>query len=471
MSDIYEAASIENAYFYATFITSEYTITASAVCVFYMNEIIDSFNGDYSVRKGSLKTLQVPNPRPSSCPANLTNEHLLFSRKNVAMKNDVNSEAIIIESGAENSFLKIDVDFHVKNAINELFDVLFIGTDNGHLLKFVIPLDGHTKKLTLGTSSDKINNFYKEKYTLGHDKQRTKFIIDNLKLVKPTTKAIDKNLVLILNSNKILTISKPVINNCYLKTNRTNCDNNLNPYCVWINNLGCCKFYDANDLDLEKLIIEDSNTKPMNNSNNSTNLIMRRVLFDLTTSSYSNNNNNNKNYNQNIFLISLFFIISIFVSFAFGMLVTLKLLGQKSVDFLLTNNQQIQIAERFRVIQGSVVRVFLDFKKFNYDVYKSVRNGVLFKQRNRTVIDTNSSNNISNDKQIESCSSITSESSDNQADPRYIYVLNLVENKNEKLNDCEKVSTSNDNYTYLNNCGNSSDRTICTTSNEELYLN
>jgi hypothetical protein len=131
MSEVYKPNENSNGYFYATFTTStESTITASAVCVFYMDDIIDSFNGDYVSKRGSTKILQVPNPRPSSCPVNISYEHLLFSRKNVAMKNEIYSEAIIIESGVDDSFSKIDVDYRVKNAYGEEYDVLFVGTGN-----------------------------------------------------------------------------------------------------------------------------------------------------------------------------------------------------------------------------------------------------------------------------------------------------------------------------------------------------
>ena len=511
MSSVFES-STTNSYFYATFTTSEYTISASAVCVFYMNDIVDSFNGDYSARRGSIKAFHVPNPRPSSCPSNPTNEHLLFSRKNVLMKNEVASEAFIIESGVENSLIKIDVDFHVRNAYDELFNILFISTDKGQLMKFVVPIN----KTTFRHLSEEINNFYKEKYNIVEQPQqqqqqqderkhqKKKYVIDNLKFVKSTTTTTkarineDKYLVLMMNSNKILKLSKPVINNCYLKKNMSSCDNRINPYCVWIFNY--CKFYDAFDNDLNSLII-------MSNSNKNSSLLMNSTsiespsriindIYDFTTVSYNNNNNGyktmmNEGY-QNVYLISFFFIMSIFVSFLFGMLLTLRLIGKNNekqmsfVGFILSHERNVQIAARLRDVQGSVIRVGSGMKRFSYDVYNRIRHARLFKKKIdsdsnfNSPSDNNSNNNNEHEKQIVlSCSSICSDNSE-QTDPRYVYVLNLVDTNlnvvknNEKLvQDCDRISPNNENYSYLSNLdnGNTSDRTAGSTSNEDLYLN
>jgi hypothetical protein len=436
MSSVFNDDSSTNAYFYATFTTSEHTISASAVCVFYMNDIINSFNGDYSTKRGSSKPLQVPNPRPSSCPNNLTNEHLLFSRKNVLMKNDITSEAFIIESGIENSFIKIDVDFHVSNSFDELFDVLFISTDSGQLMKFVIPIDKISFTHLNNRSTEMINNYYKEKFSLV-DQKRKKYVIDNLKFIKSSSTNDDKYLVLRINSNKIISLSKPVINNCYLKKNISNCNNHLNPYCVWIGG-GGCKFYNISDLQ-SLTILYDESLLLLNSSTNDD-------IYNLTNTSYLNNKTND---NQNVYLISFFYIISIFVSFLCGSLLTLKLIeNKKKFSFktiiIFEPNKYTWMVSRLRDVQGSVIRIFTRFKKYCNDYYKRIRNFELFKKRNE--------NNT--DKQIaESFSSITlSDNNSDNTNPRYVYVV--VENNN--------ILTNNDNY---------SNRTVQSTSNEDIYLN
>ena len=113
-------------YFYAAFTTSKTTVTASAICMFTMDQIMGSFHSDYKQKQTLLK---VPTPRPSECPRKLTYQHLVFSRKNILMENEISSEALVIETSRNSRFVSIDVDFGVTNYQNKVTsDVLFVGT-------------------------------------------------------------------------------------------------------------------------------------------------------------------------------------------------------------------------------------------------------------------------------------------------------------------------------------------------------
>lgn len=71
----------------------------------------------------------VPEPRPSHCPSKLTYQHLIFARKNFVMEQDVESEAIVVETARESQFVSIHVDYQVSNRDNtSKVDVLFVGT-------------------------------------------------------------------------------------------------------------------------------------------------------------------------------------------------------------------------------------------------------------------------------------------------------------------------------------------------------
>ena len=134
MSEIYGSANDKNAYFYASFSTSKSSITSSAVCSFTMGDIMGAFDADYEATNG--QAAQVPTPRPSSCPSNITSQHILFTRKNVRMQKQVSAHALIVESDSSRRFVSIDVDFGVKNADGELFDVLFVATGQYYEIKF-----------------------------------------------------------------------------------------------------------------------------------------------------------------------------------------------------------------------------------------------------------------------------------------------------------------------------------------------
>ena len=85
---------------------------------------MNSFNSEYQNSQGK----SVPIPRPSQCPDSLTYQHIVFSRKNVAMQNEIVSEAIFVESLSPNRYNSIAVDYEVKNRQNNANDVIFVGT-------------------------------------------------------------------------------------------------------------------------------------------------------------------------------------------------------------------------------------------------------------------------------------------------------------------------------------------------------
>lgn len=114
-------------YFYAVFTTSKYAVTASAICKFSLNQIMDSFHGDY--RSTDESFLNVPQPRPSECPSNLTYQHLIFSRKHIMMENEIRSEALVVETSKRSRFMSVDVDYAVKNYHDQITsDVILVGT-------------------------------------------------------------------------------------------------------------------------------------------------------------------------------------------------------------------------------------------------------------------------------------------------------------------------------------------------------
>jgi hypothetical protein len=126
-----------------------YSITASAVCLFDMNQLMGAFGGKYKAKTSlspasassslsdpgtstinSREQDNIPKPRPNECPDRLTYQHLVFSRKNVAMESEARSEAIVVETSTKSRFVSIDVDFNVRNrsSVTHHTDVLFVGT-------------------------------------------------------------------------------------------------------------------------------------------------------------------------------------------------------------------------------------------------------------------------------------------------------------------------------------------------------
>ncbi len=132
MSQLYTAkvpgSEKTTSYFYAVFTTSKYAVTASAICKFSLEQIMDSFHGDYKNRQA---TSPIPRPRPSECSNKLTYQHLVFSRKHILMETSVESEAIIVETSKNSRFVSLDVDYQVQSYQKKSkSDVLLVGTGN-----------------------------------------------------------------------------------------------------------------------------------------------------------------------------------------------------------------------------------------------------------------------------------------------------------------------------------------------------
>lgn len=138
---------------YAIFTTSSNIFKGSAVCMYSMADIRRVFLGPYAHRDGpSYQWVpfqgRVPYPRPGTCPSqtfggfdttkDLPDDVVTFARSHPAMFNPVypiNNRPIIIKTDVDYQFTQIVVD--KVEAEDGLYDVMFIGTDIGTVLKVV----------------------------------------------------------------------------------------------------------------------------------------------------------------------------------------------------------------------------------------------------------------------------------------------------------------------------------------------
>ncbi|XP_054632944.1 semaphorin-3ab [Dunckerocampus dactyliophorus] len=138
---------------YGIFTTSSNIFKGSAVCMYSMTDIRRVFLGPYAHRDGPNYQWvpfqgRVPYPRPGTCPSNtfggfdttkdLPDEVVVFARSHPAMFNPVypiNNRPIIVKTDVDYQFTQIVVD--KVEAEDGQYDVLFIGTDIGTILKVV----------------------------------------------------------------------------------------------------------------------------------------------------------------------------------------------------------------------------------------------------------------------------------------------------------------------------------------------
>uniref|UniRef100_A0A669F539 Sema domain, immunoglobulin domain (Ig), short basic domain, secreted, (semaphorin) 3Aa n=1 Tax=Oreochromis niloticus TaxID=8128 RepID=A0A669F539_ORENI len=143
----------KNPVIYAVFTTSSNIFKGSAVCMYNMADIRRVFLGPYAHRDGPNYQWvpfqgRVPYPRPGTCPSktfggfdstkDLPDDVITFARGHPAMYNPVHpigGRPIMVRTDVDYQFTQLVVD--KVEAEDGQYDVMFIGTDKGTVLKVV----------------------------------------------------------------------------------------------------------------------------------------------------------------------------------------------------------------------------------------------------------------------------------------------------------------------------------------------
>ncbi|KAM5293146.1 semaphorin-3B isoform 2-T2 [Ctenodactylus gundi] len=138
---------------YAVFSSSSGIFQGSAVCVYSMNDVRRAFLGPFAHKEGPTHQWvsyqgRVPYPRPGMCPSktfgtfsstkDFPDDVIQFARNHPLMYNSVlpvGGRPLFLQVSAGYTFTRIAVD-HVAAADGH-YDVLFIGTDVGTVLKVI----------------------------------------------------------------------------------------------------------------------------------------------------------------------------------------------------------------------------------------------------------------------------------------------------------------------------------------------
>ncbi|XP_031422825.1 sema domain, immunoglobulin domain (Ig), short basic domain, secreted, (semaphorin) 3H isoform X2 [Clupea harengus] len=155
----------KNPLIYGLFTTTSDVLNGSAVCVYRMQDVVRAFKGNFYHREGPQYkwaefTGRVPFPRPGTCPSSTygsyrsTREYpddvIFFSRTHPLMQEAVlplGGRPLVIRVGASYKFTRLVVDR--VEAVDGQYDVLFIGTDSGLVLKSMPLPREHGQDITL----------------------------------------------------------------------------------------------------------------------------------------------------------------------------------------------------------------------------------------------------------------------------------------------------------------------------------
>ncbi|KAG8201715.1 hypothetical protein JTE90_012778 [Oedothorax gibbosus] len=132
---------------YAVFTTPPNSISGSAVCAFSLEDIFHAFNGpfkgqdDINANWLPVATTKVPEPRPGMCvndSRTLPEVTVNFIEGNSLMDRAVPAfwnHPVVLHSVFQYRFTQITVDPQIETADEKHYDVLYVGTDNGKVLK------------------------------------------------------------------------------------------------------------------------------------------------------------------------------------------------------------------------------------------------------------------------------------------------------------------------------------------------
>ncbi|XP_037717983.1 semaphorin-1A [Drosophila subpulchrella] len=140
---------------YAVFTTSVNAIPGSAVCAFNVDDILASFDGEFKSQKDSqshwlpVEREQVPKPRPGPCVEDsrtLSSIAVNFIKTHPLMEDSVpavHGRPMLTKVNLHHRLTAIAVHPQVKSLSGAYYDVVYSGTDDGKVTKFINILTTH----------------------------------------------------------------------------------------------------------------------------------------------------------------------------------------------------------------------------------------------------------------------------------------------------------------------------------------
>lgn len=134
---------------YGVFTTPTNSISGSAVCAFRMEDIHKAFDGPFKGQENidsnwlPVQSSKVPEPRPGQCSNDsrqLPDMTLNFIKDHTLMDISVPmfwGAPVIVHPSYKYKFTQIAVDPQIETVSGKTFDVLFIGTDDGRVIKTI----------------------------------------------------------------------------------------------------------------------------------------------------------------------------------------------------------------------------------------------------------------------------------------------------------------------------------------------
>ncbi|XP_053967128.1 semaphorin-1A isoform X1 [Anastrepha ludens] len=247
-----------NPLIYAVFTTSVNAIPGSAVCAFNVNDIMDAFEGSFKSQKDSqsqwlpIQDEQVPEPRPGKCVEDsrmLSSIAVNFAKTHPLMETAVPAvygRPLLTKVNLHHRLTTIAIDAQIVALNGEYYDVIYSGTDDGRITKFInIPTPSQT-----GTSASV-------------DKLKTVLISEMQVLplgvpVRELVVSSKSNRLLVVSDGSLVTVP---LHHCAHIVDCLGCLSLQDPNCAWDQQNHECKSLSAKNIKFgTKAFLQSLNT-------------------------------------------------------------------------------------------------------------------------------------------------------------------------------------------------------------------
>ncbi|XP_064619130.1 semaphorin-1A-like isoform X2 [Lineus longissimus] len=211
---------------YGVFNTPENSITGSAICAYRFSDILNIFSGNFKEQM-SATSAWLPadwpftrSPHPAKTCSNDSKQipdlNLNFVKSHVLMNGAVQAfggKPILVQTSFTSRFTQIAVDWQVRAADRNYYDVMFIGTDDGRVLKAINKGQNRT-----------IDTIIIEETQVFDDKAA----VLNLQVYRNRWKGQEK--LVVISGNQVRSIP---LHRCHVHKTCTSCVATQDPYCSW----------------------------------------------------------------------------------------------------------------------------------------------------------------------------------------------------------------------------------------------
>lgn len=219
--------------FYAIFNTPENSIPASAICAFSMGDVNKTFKSRFKGQESSVHNWlavhekETPVPHPEGCQSNSKNipdQTLNFIKSHPLMNDAVPSlghQPILVNGGFNYRFTRIAVHQQYLAVDGRYYDILFIGTNDGHVLKVInIEQNGKMRSIVI----EELLVFKDKSMIVGLEVYH-KFGLEKL---------------IVVSGDDVVSIP---LHRCHIKVTCRECVALQDPYCSWLD--GKCSAFSS----------------------------------------------------------------------------------------------------------------------------------------------------------------------------------------------------------------------------------